>query len=178
MDRLERKRAQVADAVTQVRQGQRAGLVVGHIMTPAPSCISPETSALELVRLFHAKQFRHLLVTDQQGKLLGVISDRDVLRCFGPSGSPHKDLLDSIPAGQLMSTDVVTIGPQDAITRAVKLMVEQGISSLPVLADGLLVGIITNTDLHIVLQLMIEASSFSLPLQSFDYCRVQPPQTA
>jgi CBS domain-containing protein len=155
MERLERKRAQVAEALARMPLGGREELVVGQIMTPGPNCISPQTSALELVRMFHAKQFRHLLVTDTRGQLLGVISDRDVLRCFGPTGCPDKEVLAGIHAAELMSTDVVTISPQVPISAALKLIVDEGISSLPVLAEGLLVGILTNTDLHIVLQMTL-----------------------
>ena len=64
MDRLDVKRVEYRELLDDVR----ARLAASQIMTQAPSCITPETSALDLVRMLHQKQFRHLLVTDPQGK--------------------------------------------------------------------------------------------------------------
>jgi len=156
MDRLERKRSQVREAVGDFgaldRQG---GISVGQVMTPEPNCIPAETNALELVRLFHAKQFRHLLVTGEEG-LLGVISDRDVIRCLGPDHSPQRATLTRITAAEIMSCDVVTVAPETPLEKAVALMLEEGISCLPVVREGGLVGILTNTDLHVVLQILLQ----------------------
>jgi CBS domain-containing protein len=155
MQHTEIKRIQVLDAL-QDQTGQIGALRVADLMTRAPACVSATTSALELVQLFHAKNFRHLLVTDRAGRLSGVISDRDVLRCFGADRRPTKKALAAISASQLMSTDVVTIGPKASLVEALRLMLEQGISCLPVMADDLLVGIITNTDLHVMLDILLE----------------------
>jgi len=92
------------------------------------------------------------MVTDEADRLVGVVSDRDVIRCFGPESRPDREVLEGISAGQIMSTDLVTVGPGTPLEKAVSLMIEEGISSLPVLAEGTLVGILTNTDLHVVLQ--------------------------
>ena len=73
MHRLEVKRIQIADALRWC--GGCAGqgrLRVGDVMTPAPTCIASSTSVLDMVRMFHAKEFRHLLVTDTRGRLLGL----------------------------------------------------------------------------------------------------------
>ena len=158
MDRLTAKRAQVALAVHELASGCGIeAMRVGQVMTPAPTCIPQEASALDLVRMFHTKEFRHLLVTDRSGKLTGVVSDRDVLRCFGPGRTPRKEILSAIPASQIMSTDVITIGPDYALPLAVKLLVEHGIGCLPVVAGDVVVGIITNTDLHVVLEGLLDA---------------------
>jgi len=156
VDLIEAKRAQVSGVLGEIRR--RRGLLAGHVMTPQPSCVRLETTVLELVKLFYAKQFRHLLVTDQANGLLGVISDRDVLRCLGPGERPEPAALARISAGQIMSTDVVTIGPETPLSRAVVLMIDHGISCLPVLANGSLVGILTNSDLHVVLQVLLETA--------------------
>ena len=92
MHRLDVKRIQVADALRWC--GGCAGqgrLRVRDVMTSAPTCIASSTSVLDVVRMFHAKEFRHLLVTDARERLLGLVSDRDVLRCFGPGRYPDPD---------------------------------------------------------------------------------------
>ena len=136
---------------------RRNCLLIGQVMTTSPSCISPQTTALELIELFHSKRFRHMLVTDGHDKLVGVISDRDVIRCLGPGKSLQRDSLARITAADLMSTDLVTVQPSTPVERAAVLMIDEGISCLPVLADGLLAGIVTNTDMHVVLQILLEA---------------------
>ena len=167
MDRLERKRQRIrallADADGIAQQGR---LTAGQVMTVWPSCISPETTAWELIKLFHEKQFRHLLVTDGEGHLVGVISDRDVLRCLGPERYPDAQALQGINAEQLMSTDLVTIEPRTLVDKAAVMMVEQGISCLPVMNGGHLLGILTNTDLHLVLEVMLQTLRTGLLEQS------------
>ncbi len=164
MDRVDLKRAQISEALGDVWSwGCEDRLLIGRVMTTAPSCIPPETTALELIGLFHAKRFRHLLVTDQQNRLVGIISDRDVIRCLGPEKTPKRSSLAQITAAEIMSTDLVTVRPDTPLNRAAALMIDEGISCLPVLADGVLVGIVTNTDLHVVLQILLETirQSFS-----------------
>jgi CBS domain-containing protein len=84
-----------------------------------------------------------------------VISDRDVLRMMGP-GTAYKEVLEGILAGEIMSTDMVTIGPSTTVTDAVALMIDHGISCLPVIDEGRLLGILTNTDLHVLLQMLLQ----------------------
>lgn len=162
MDRVELKRAQVARTLGEMNCINRGGeLLVGQLMTTSPSCIAPETTAWDLIGLIHAKRFRHILVTVGPHRLVGVISDRDVIRCLGPEKSPNRDSLTRITAADIMSTDLVTVRPDTPLKRAAVLMVDEGISCLPVSADGMPVGIITNTDLHVVLQILLETAGRS-----------------
>ena len=139
--------------------GSREELLVARVMTGKPCCVSPELSVLELIKLFHAKQFRHLLVTGPEQRLIGVISDRDVLRCLGYGREPNREDLKRIKSRDVMSTDLVTISPQTTLDHATSILLEQGISCLPVEDEGRLVGIVTNTDLHVVLRQLLRAAS-------------------
>jgi acetoin utilization protein AcuB len=156
MDRVEMKRAQVLDIIDALQYGRRQGdMLVSQIMTTQPICISAETSVLDLVRMIHAKVLRHLLVSDERGRLVGVVSDRDVLRCLGP-GKADKEKLSKIMARDLMSTDLVTVTSNTPIAEAIGIMIDQGISCLPILENELPVGIMTNTDLHVLLQMLLQ----------------------
>ncbi len=154
MDRIGEKQAQVSAAIRENRW--QGGLLVRDVMTVAPSCIPPTTTMPELIDLFHAKQFRHLLVTCPAKGLVGVISDRDVIRCLGPGKTPKRSELAGILAHDVMSTDLITLGPNTPLERAVSIVVDQGISCLPIVADGTPVGILTNTDLHVLLKALLE----------------------
>ncbi len=164
MDRLNVKREQVREVLENRCRGSAAArLLVGHVMSVAPTCINAEVNVLELLRLFRTKGFRHLLVTDAEGRLIGVISDRDVLRCLGPLEQPDRDQLAQITAGQVMSTDLVTTQPRTDLEAATAMMIEHGISCLPVLAGETLVGIVTNTDLHLTMQVLLETLEAEQP---------------
>jgi acetoin utilization protein AcuB len=154
MDRISAKQARVSAVLMD--SGRQGDLLVRDVMTVAPSCVPPTTTVPELIDLFHAKLFRHMLVTCPERGLVGVISDRDVIRCLGPDKAPKRSRLATISAGDIMSTDILTIGPNTPLGKAVQIIVDQGISCLPVLVDGTPVGILTNTDLHVVLQSLLQ----------------------
>jgi len=158
MDRTEGKRRQVREALKRVRrQGTNRELVVADAMTAEPSCIAAETTALELIKMFHAKQFRHLLVTDATRRLIGVISDRDLLGCVGPQRRTDRSALERITAADIMSRDLVTVRPEMPLQKALAVVHSEGISCLPVLVRDQLVGILTNTDLQVVLQELLQS---------------------
>lgn len=144
------------NASSQVDSGVVAGSVA-DVMTASPMTVRPHESVLQLVHTFHEKRFRHLLVTDVDGRLLGIVSDRDVGRCFGPAGRPDEATLAAIRTEQIMSRDVITIDAQAPLTSAVDLMYEQGVSCLPAVSGDRLVGIITTTDLlHLLRRMLAE----------------------
>ncbi len=158
MNRVEQKRAKILSVLRDVdRWRAQGGLIVEQIMTPYPQCVPSSHSVLDVVKLFHANGHRHLLVTDRDApsRLVGVISDRDVLRCFGPDKYPNPERLAMITAAEIMSTDLITIGPDTPLHKAVTITVEHGISCLPVLADKALVGIVTDTDLRLLLERLL-----------------------
>lgn len=158
MDRTEVKRRQIREAMQMVKQqGTNRALAVADAMTAEPSCIAGDTTALELIKMFHAKQFRHLLVTDAQQKLIGVISDRDLLGCVGPQRRTDRSVLEQITAADIMSRDLVTVSPEMPLQEALSMLHSEGISCLPVMLQGQLVGILTNTDLQVVLQELLQS---------------------
>jgi acetoin utilization protein AcuB len=126
-----------------------------EVMTPAPTCVAPESSVLQLVRLLHAKRFRHLLVTTDRGKLVGIISDRDVVRCFGPTAYPDEELLAGIRAEQIMSRDVITIPSDLTLAGALDVMYDHGVSCLPIVDGQRLTGIVTTSDLMRLLRRLV-----------------------
>jgi CBS domain-containing protein len=167
MNRLDIKRIQIREAVRRLGGCPEQGrLKVRDVMTPAPTCIASSTSVLDMVRMFQAKEFRHLLVTDPRGRLLGLVSDRDVLRCFGPGKYPDQEKLAGIAALEIMSADLITTSPDVSLLSAAGEMLGHGISCLPVLADDKLVGILTNTDLETVLEVLLQTSQAALAEQS------------
>lgn len=85
-------------------------------------------------------EIRHLLVVDDAGKLIGIISDRDVLRARERGQT-------NVAVGTIMNRDVLFIGPATPASWAVERMLRGKYSALPVVDEvGKPVGIVTSTD--------------------------------
>ena len=155
MNRADIKR-QLLIAVFQqaAKVGRLPAVTVGDVMTPSPLCVKPNLSALDLVHLFHEKRFRHMLVSEQ-GRLVGIISDRDVVRLFGTHDAPEREYLEKITAGELMSTNLITVNATTTLIEAVGLIVDNGISCLPVVSGPEAIGILTSTDLYLSLEQLL-----------------------
>ncbi len=92
-------------------------------------------------------EVHHIPVVDDKNNLLGVVSDRDVLRALAKGGNKP------LTVANVMSRGVRTVRPSTPAHDAAALMLEHHIRSLPVVGDGdELVGIITETDFLIVAQ--------------------------
>ena len=102
-----------------------------------------ETSAAAAKKMAEAG-FGCLLVT-RMGRVVGIVTERDLVRkILAKNGDPNKIRLEEI-----MSQPVITIDPSFQIADASKLMSERRIRRLPVIDGGLLVGIVTTTDIEI-----------------------------
>jgi acetoin utilization protein AcuB len=118
-----------------------------------PVTIDPDASFFEARRLIHEKGVRHLPVVDKKGRLVGIVTDRDI-RQAGPSGattlSVHElnFLLEKVRVSGLMTRKdkLITITPDTLIEEAVQLMHDHKIGCLPVVEGGKLYGIYTETD--------------------------------
>ena len=125
---------------------------VGDVMTRTLVTTPPETSVLDAQVRLAREGIRHLLVTGEGGELLGIVTDRDIrLNLPSPATSlsvwEMKGLLDRLTVGEIMTKAVITVGPRRELSEAAVLMLEHKIGALPVLEDGRLAGIVTETDL-------------------------------
>lgn len=127
-------------------------LVKERMTTPAMT-VSPDTTFQEALKLMRDHKFRRLPVVDQNGKVVGIVSERDLLHA---SPSPATSLsvwevnylLWKLKVSDIMTHNVVTIDEDAPIEDAANLMVTRKIGGLPVVnAAGTLVGVITETDI-------------------------------
>jgi acetoin utilization protein AcuB len=141
-------------------------LTLNRIMTRKLVTVTMDDD-LKLVReLFHAHAFHHLLVLEHH-KLVGVISDRDLLRHLSPFvGKPFSERAQDEATlhkrvHQIMTRRVVTAPPDTPVLAAAELMVDQHVSCLPVVDDHLHpVGIVTWRDLLVA---FVDAPSLPSP---------------
>ena len=124
---------------------------VRGLMTTSPITVGPETPVLDARQLMIDKRFRHVLIADGP-KLLGIVTDRDIrLNLPSPATSLSvweiNYLLARLTVASVMTKSLVTVSPRQDTREAALLMLDHKIGALPVVDGGLLVGIITETDL-------------------------------
>jgi len=141
---------------------------VAEVMTRNPITVRPEALLQEVIQTLAERRISGLPVVNESGKLLGVVSETDLMwRESGVTPPAYIMLLDSViylenparyerdlhkalgqTAGEIMTPDPVTITPDKPLSDAARLMHERSIHRLPVLdTAGQVVGILTRGDI-------------------------------
>ena len=116
---------------------------VKDVMSPRPVSIEPEESAALAARLLSRHNVGFLPVCAPSGKLLGVVTDRDlVVRCLAAAADPA-----SLPVKRLMSRHPWAVRPEDDLRLAAEKMARAQVRRLPVVEGGRLVGTVSLGDL-------------------------------
>lgn len=127
-------------------------MLVRDRMTPNPVTITEDTTLKDALDLVRSRPFRHLPVVDEGGKLVGIVTEKSLVYA-----SPRPELSLSVfevdyllrktLVKQVMQRDLVTVSPDLPIEEAARVMVDHRIGCLPVLENGELIGIISDTDI-------------------------------
>ena len=139
-------------------------MLVRDVMTKKVLTIAEEASFEQIVRLLLKKKISGVPVVNKKGKLVGIISEKDLLYQLFPSQKKfYKDIeyyknfekieLESAHIGKLtakhiMTKKVVTVGPDEHVLVACSLMVINSIRRLPVVEDGRILGIVSTSNLY------------------------------
>ena len=116
---------------------------VADIMTGKVVTLSPHHSFSQAANLMNDRYFRHCVVVDAQGHIVGVISDRDILRALARNPNSRSKSVE-----QIMTHNPVTVRRDTPIADAVSKILSKRINCLPVVeANGHVCGIVTSTDL-------------------------------
>lgn len=131
-------------------------MLVREIMTPNPITATPDMSVPNALHLMEERKIRRLPVVDSHGRLVGIVSDKDLLKAAPSSATTLSfweipALLGNLKVDSVMTRDVITVGEKAALEEAARLMSDRKIGGLPVMQGPDLVGIITETDLFKVL---------------------------
>jgi CBS-domain-containing membrane protein len=112
----------------------------------------------EMAAMLHSQRLSAFPVIDDDNKVIGVVSETDLLTKEALEGSMPRTLegmtrqrvrsqVNGITAADLMSKPAVTIGPDETVTQAARLMYNRRVKRLPVVSDdGTLIGIVTRSD--------------------------------
>jgi len=117
------------------------GLKVEAIMTARVAVVSESDTLAFAAQILLWRRIRHLPVVNANGNLVGILSDRDLLRLVveGPAGS--------VPVREVMQTAVESVSPGTTISEASAILVRKCIDALPVVEKGKLVGIVSTSDI-------------------------------
>ena len=132
---------------------------VRDVMSTDVATVAPATDLRDIAALLVEKRISGVPVVEN-GRVVGVVSERDILFKERPSDGLHRGVLgwlmdegdlmlkvDARTAGSAMTSPAVTIGPDRGVADAASVMLDESFSRLPVVDHGSLVGIVTRHDL-------------------------------
>ena len=125
-------------------------ITVNDLMTVIPSSVSPNTPMRTVIGVMKTEGCRQLPVLDN-GKLVGIITDRDVRLVMNSPVVLHgrwqdEELLDNVTAESCMTPNPISVTPNTPAYRAAEMLSIYKFGALPVLENDTVVGIITVTD--------------------------------
>jgi acetoin utilization protein AcuB len=140
---------------------------VKDVMAKDPVSIDPEAAVGTALDVMRTKHIRHLPVVDEDGTLMGIVTDRDLRHAaLAPAVQEYLSVqahrlarqlnatLENLRVRDVMTWAVVTTGPETPLLSAALIMFESRVGSLPVLEGGRLVGLLTEQD--VLKALMVE----------------------
>jgi len=114
---------------------------VSSYMSESPTTINSDVDYREAFDIMHDKDLHHLPVVDADGKVVGILTQRDLqlaARHFREAG---------VDVSDVMHTPVVTISPDEPLYSAAERMIEGRLGGLPVVEGDRIVGVVTERDL-------------------------------
>ena len=124
---------------------------VRDFMTKDPVTLRDDDLLRQAVEIAMVRRMRHIPVLDGKGLLVGIVTDRDVQKTLpsplsAAAPEEYEALLETTPLAQIMTRNVLTVGPDDLAGEAVETLLADRVDGLPVLEDERVVGIFTVRD--------------------------------
>ena len=113
---------------------------VGEIMSRDVLAVESATTLEDAARRMHERRVGAVVVLDENARLLGIVTERDVLRAVATGGVEG-------PVSEVMTSSPETVEPDESAGQAAVLMIHGGFRHLPVVAEGAVVGMISIRDL-------------------------------
>jgi len=127
-------------------------MIIRDVMTKDPICVTETTSVTEAKRIMTEKKISKLPVLNSSKKLVGIITKNDIVK-VSPSEATTLDmyeissLLNKLTCQKFMTKKVITVGEDEIVEQAARIMDDNNIGCLPVVKDDIVVGIVTESDL-------------------------------
>ena len=127
-------------------------MLIKNTMTKDVVTVAPDMSITEAKNAMLKNKISKLPVVDKSGSLVGIITKNDLLKA-GPSGATTLDmyeigyLLSKLTVDKVMIKKVITVDEDEVVEEAARIMVDNKIGCVPAMKNGLVTGIITESDL-------------------------------
>lgn len=108
-----------------------------------PVTLSPEASVREACKCMLDRRVGAVLVVDRAGRLQGIFTDRDAVRCLTEPCDPA-----NTPLQKVMTGDPETMSARATAIEALRLMRDCGFRHIPVVENGVLIGVVSRSDFH------------------------------
>ncbi|HDH05325.1 MAG TPA: CBS domain-containing protein [Nitrospirae bacterium] len=138
---------------------RRARMILRDVLKIKPeelATVTRDQTADAAVKLMAEKNISDVLVLDEEGKLVGIFTERDVVRYV------HKNVdLSAESIGNLMTTKIITFEPSTEISAAIHVVSKEKIRHLPIVENGKLIGMVTYRDLvaHVLPEIIYMAEA-------------------
>lgn len=113
-------------------------MIAREIMTSKVYTVSPEASVQEVAQLLAREHISGVPVIDKDGKIIGVITEADIIR---------KATREGLHVADIMSPEPVVVDEETWIDQIARLLTERNIKRVPVMHEGKLVGIVCRSDI-------------------------------
>ena len=123
------------------------------IMTPNPVSVRPNTTVVEVARLMSKFGIGSVLIIDENGKLVGIVTSRDIVNKVVAKGLDPKNTY----ARDIMSSPVIYASPNTLVKELAELMSKNNIHHVPIVEGQRVVGIVAEHDILTYAPEMIEA---------------------
>lgn len=117
---------------------------IREMMTSAPVTVALSDPASEAAKAMREHGIGAVLV-QEQGKLAGLVTDRDITVRVLAQGRDPRD----VPVSEIASREIVAIGPDDDTEDAARLIAERAVRRIPVVEDGVAIGVVSLGDLEL-----------------------------
>jgi acetoin utilization protein AcuB len=128
---------------------------VSEVMTKSVIVANVNSTFTEVMRFFTEYKIQHLPVAEGD-RIIGIISLNDMMSFFFKEVKKgrvdHISLNETFHVAEVMTSEPITISPDDTVGRVVDLLSSRNFQALPVTRDGVIQGIVTNKDLVRMLQ--------------------------
>lgn len=104
--------------------------------------VPPATTVSAVLAVLGESRIGAVLVSDTAGQLLGIVSERDIVRCLWREGQRALEMT----AAQVMTRELTTGSPRTTVAEAAQMMTQGRFRHVPVLEDGQLVGLVSIGD--------------------------------
>ena len=121
---------------------------VSEYMTPIVAVVSPYDTLATVRNVMLSKHVGRVPVLDEGGRLVGIVSRTDLALALKPGGPTwRRRPPEYTSVWEVMSKPVLTIAPNETISKAAEIMLNNGITGLPVVEEGGVIGMISTSDL-------------------------------